>query len=811
MFESFTAYFGSFLLSPWLFALGALAVLSPIIIHLLNRRTLKVVDWAAMDFLLEAQRRNRYRVQLENLLLLALRCLAMIFIGLMLARPFNCAKFAPNLAEADRFERIVLLDDSLSMEVVAGNQTIMENAKDELKKFVEELSKNESDDSLTLLLASDPKKRVLNGAPVDADSLDMLLKTIDELESTDQVAQLEEGLTELRTIVREEAKNVSRVVYLASDLRRRDWKPDQEESENHPTRVLSEISEESSACFLIDLGRPDEPTGNLAITSISAENTLVADVSAEFQVTVANMGEETVRDARVEFTVGGAAPLERVVDEIAAGDTANVVFTFKFKLPPLAEGENPMKPTPIKVQAEVIASEPDQDRLTADSVHYYAAQVVRGVPALIVDGAPSSVARRAESTFLRRALRPPGDALTGVTVDVVTDTELERVRLEQYQVLFLCNVYKLGSERVAVIAEWVKNGGGLVIMPGDQIDDLEFNAEFCQGEHPLAPLSLEIFAGDESQEEWIGFRVKSETHAALQEFAGEENPLLSPIKVFRWWKTNLTGAEAETLATTTISTDADGDEKTESKSGKETKGKAEGDPDREIPLSGEPYVLARFTNEESDIAIAERRYGDGRVMMFAIPGDRDWTDWPDDPSFLVAMQEITGYIAANESNKGALLVSEPIRLPLDLRIHKQNARVLKPDGGKANAQASDDVESSEDAGPIATTQQTIWQIDYEETEKRGFYEMSLERNKGGEDALLYAANSDPSEGDLKRVGLAKLDESLTGTKLSLVSFEEAANQSVEGAQREWWKTIFYFLVGVLFLELTLGWLFGRGR
>ena len=54
--------------------LGGFALASlPIIIHLLNRRRFKTLDWAAMDFLLKAAVRNRRRVRLENLLLLLLR------------------------------------------------------------------------------------------------------------------------------------------------------------------------------------------------------------------------------------------------------------------------------------------------------------------------------------------------------------------------------------------------------------------------------------------------------------------------------------------------------------------------------------------------------------------------------------------------------------------------------------------------------------------------------------------------------------------------------------------------------------------
>ena len=49
--------------------IGALAIAIPIIIHLLNRRSKKIVDWGAMNFLLESLAIRNRRIQLEEALL----------------------------------------------------------------------------------------------------------------------------------------------------------------------------------------------------------------------------------------------------------------------------------------------------------------------------------------------------------------------------------------------------------------------------------------------------------------------------------------------------------------------------------------------------------------------------------------------------------------------------------------------------------------------------------------------------------------------------------------------------------------------
>ncbi|MEZ5430961.1 MAG: BatA domain-containing protein [Verrucomicrobiales bacterium] len=67
---------------------GALGILIPIIIHLLNRRSNRVVEWGAMNFLFESFAIRNRRIQLEEALLMASRCLLVGLLALALARPF---------------------------------------------------------------------------------------------------------------------------------------------------------------------------------------------------------------------------------------------------------------------------------------------------------------------------------------------------------------------------------------------------------------------------------------------------------------------------------------------------------------------------------------------------------------------------------------------------------------------------------------------------------------------------------------------------------------------------------------------------
>ena len=67
---------------------GLAAVSIPIILHLLNRRSARIVDWGAMRFLLDSLLTRKKRIQLEEALLMASRCLLVCLLALCVARPF---------------------------------------------------------------------------------------------------------------------------------------------------------------------------------------------------------------------------------------------------------------------------------------------------------------------------------------------------------------------------------------------------------------------------------------------------------------------------------------------------------------------------------------------------------------------------------------------------------------------------------------------------------------------------------------------------------------------------------------------------
>jgi hypothetical protein len=353
-----------------------------------------------------------------------------------------------------------------------------------------------------------------------------------------------------------------------------------------PDQSAGPLSKACRVAFVIDAG--DEEDRNLTITEIRPEGTLVQGVASRFDVGVKNHGSGDARDLRVKFSAGDALPVETTIDRLAPGESTSVRFNFTFS----GEEESPEEARRAlaagRVKVELLTGrQGEDDRLPADSVAYFPARLVRGVPALIIDGDPSADFGKAESFYLRRALAPLGPVPSGVAADIITENELEGTQLDKYQVIYLCNTYRLGdktAENITRLEKWVAAGGGLVLLPGDQIDEQFFNEQYFKDGAGLSPVRLENIRGDESEKTWVALKVENANHEVLKEFAGQNNPLLDSIKVFRWW-----GATVK----------------------KEQLGK-------------EVAVTARFSDVDDSPAIAEKPLGKGRVVAWTVPADADW-------------------------------------------------------------------------------------------------------------------------------------------------------------------------------------------
>lgn len=759
------SWLASWLFNPVMFWVGLAAVLSPVIIHLLNRRRFRIVDWAAMDFLLDADKKNRRRVRMENLILLLLRCLAVLLLGLLLARPFLPSQLAGLLGQSQDFQRVVLLDDSLSQQVAIGNQTAFDLARDRLKQLLQSLASDDGNDWLTLYLTSQPDDPVIANEPVTGDSLNSLIARVDELPCSQSVAAYDQALLEIGGFVEDSRSTANKVVYVFSDMRRRDWQGDSgEDQENAPHRLLASLAETTPNTFLVDVGSPLEE--NLTITGIAVDDLLVADTVVRFQVTVRNHGDTTAEDVQLRFRVDDGQPQTGVIASIPPGETGTVTFRHMFQFDREAFAELDVQDQLLgntlnaRVRVDVVQQGATRDFLLADSEHFLAARVLKGLPILIVDGDPSPVEERSESYYLQGI----GLSGTGLLVDTATVGELETVSLGKYRVIFLCNVDEASSDRVNALRQWVSDGGGLVFFPGDRVRASTFNQTFYRDGRGLSPLRLESAEGDATRGNWVFMELQDAAHPAFR-VALDEDVGMGQVEVFSWWRTAIADSEeAARIAT---------------------------------PL--------RLSDPDGSPAMAEKTLGDGRVITFAFPADADWTMWAAHPTYVCVMWDMVNYLVGNQSGASRESVGQTLTRLVDLTLHEQDVSLTDPGEEKIQSQAYPLDDTREGA------ESSLYQVEFPPLALRGFWKMELQRRDGQADPVLYAANVNPDEGDLRRIDVLSLPDAYFGENTRLVSADDLILQNETGTSNEIWPQLLLILAGILCLEQLLGWAFGRRR
>src|SRR5438445_712676 len=183
-------------LNPAYLAAGAALISLPIIIHLINRMRFKRIRWAAMEFLLKSQKRNRRRLIIEQLLLLALRCLLVLLAVLLVSRYLGFS-FA-GIWEPQNTLHVVVLDDSLSMtdhwREEATDRTAFALGKDlVVKEVARNAAQARTAQRLVLLTLSEPG-RPLFDQRLNDQTVPELQKALDDTPCTALRLDLTRGL-----------------------------------------------------------------------------------------------------------------------------------------------------------------------------------------------------------------------------------------------------------------------------------------------------------------------------------------------------------------------------------------------------------------------------------------------------------------------------------------------------------------------------------------------------------------------------------------------------------------------------------------
>jgi hypothetical protein len=423
--------------------LGGLAAISiPIAIHLLNKFRVRVVDWAAMRFLLDSLRKNERRVKLEDLLLLILRCLFVAFLVLAFARPVLKALAAGGTDDGGPVSAVVLLDNSASMTQSNAVENRFEQAKKEIQKWVDA---RDAQSLAAFYLVSNRAQAVLPRPTAD---LPLFRKMLETAKPTDRGTDLLPGLRlAFQTLA--ETGGSQREIRVYSDDQKAGWMGLEE---------VRKLVDENPGIALRPIAIGTSGENNVGIISLRPTGGVPsAGQPSRMRAEVGNYGTQPTEELKVSLAIDGLPSGEAQLPPIAPGATQAVEVVLNFP----------------ESGPHVVTARIPPDALAIDNERATAVNVVRRMNVLIVESSQPETPMDRDGYFLANALvpLPPEKAAQYyLGASFTTASQLDAASLADASAVFFANAVDISPDTARLLRNYVAEGGNLVIFPGSQAD-----------------------------------------------------------------------------------------------------------------------------------------------------------------------------------------------------------------------------------------------------------------------------------------------------------------------------------------------------
>jgi aerotolerance regulator-like protein/VWA domain-containing protein len=414
-----------------IFLLGAIAAGLPVLVHLVRQTRAPRIQFPSLMFLRKIEQKTIRRRKLRNLLLLLMRCAALLLLAFAFSRPFFTSS-TPVSAAGDHTSTVILVDGSYSMRY--GD--VFNRARQSARNMINDAA---SDEHLAVVLFSKNYQVLM---PLKADRAEAATVVADMqpgLDSTDYLQAIQAA----DAILKDAGRGQHRI-YLISDFHDAGWN-----RAAPPVKLAPDVK-----LFPIDVS--EAKAANLAVSGVVADPVVYAQkYDGKAIARISNFGAEDV-DTVIELKLNDL-PAERKPLKLSAGATQNVEFT-GFNVP---EGSN-------RATVEIAG-----DNFALDNKFFFTIRRDNQTRVLAIETAARG---RSESFFLQQSLAAGENnqhALTVKTAGSVNPTELD-----PYRVVIVNDASGVSEGLASSLKAFVERGGGLILAAAKHTDASDFNRLF---------------------------------------------------------------------------------------------------------------------------------------------------------------------------------------------------------------------------------------------------------------------------------------------------------------------------------------------
>lgn len=787
---------------------GAVMMFGPALIHLLNRNRYRTVQWAAMDFLLEAMQSNRRLLRIRDLLLMLLRAAVLLLFGLALARPFFAAPGAASTAGDSRPPHAILvIDNSLSSTLEAINGSALDQAKEQAQDFVEALPA--ASKISVVPLAGHASHRLADPFSSRTDAAD----AIDKIAATHGAGELSHALNQARRLA-EETPALAPYVIVFGDQQAAQWQRLARANPPEDQLPVLAIGSESAAldnAWIEQFGLPD------GLAELGLPSRLVARVRYSGSTPRDNVAVTLkVRENEVET---------KFVDFSAGDSTRTIAFDYVF---------DPMEVDPARTSSIPITLSLAGDALTADDSRSIVVPLVASTPVVFIDqwseAEESPSLGRVGDTWILRQLLCPQTQTDRKQEHLIRPIHLSqreaegealRAALREARLAIVAGLEAPSPAMVDMLYDYVQQGGQLAIAASGRFDPQAWNDVAWRDGHGILPkpLSADPFGQslEQATDDLSPFRIDSKgllDHAYFRLADLEETQLIDLYTDPLFFKTVVPQREASTDATVNTTRPPLSEKPWLAWSPPVQSFAAGSQPeDATLPSTDAPATtIAQFDNGVD--FVIERSVGQGRIVFFSSGVSPSWSTLPSTNAVLIFDRILRNQLASTFQRYN-FDVGELALLPLPPGAGDSSVMLESPDSGLVRSVS------------LRFVNELIRGVQIDNLDTSGIYWLS-DRSSSG----TVTDDSDATHRFRVPISAAPTAWESQLTRLDRQSFEQLelppqfqwkdSAESIVGSGmnfsgQSWWQWLIVLVIVLLIIEMTvaampywLAWLFERG-
>ena len=707
--------------------MGAAALAIPIIVHLLNRRRFKRVKWAAMRFLQVSLERNQRRMKVEDWILLLLRLAIVALIVLALSRP--ATDWIKSSGLGSTVTASVIVDSSASMQRTDQNSALsrFDVAKETAKQALSSIPKGSAS---SILFAANSVGTGIREPSHDSERVQNSLSIAKPSDrGSDLLPAIQSAINSLNN-----NPSTQKELIIITDGEASAW--NQFES---ITRTLDQNRESINTIITLVGKNPEE---NIAITRLSQKTPIVSvGQPMRLSIGVTNFGKIEANDIPVQISINeqpSGAPV--IIESINPGEEKTITVFVEIETPGY-----------LRIKSSIDY----EDCKLIDNSREIVIKAIEKIKTLLIDGDPGRSSTESETFFLQNALVPVAEDLADsffITAEKSNLGSVQELNINDYDVVFLANVPDFTNEFSGILNNFVRNGGGLIIFPGDNINVSFYNQELHE-KLKLLPASYGKIIPDQNSLKPLSLQASGYDHPLVELWNDPGAGTLEDVKTFKAYELFM-------------------------KSG------------------GDGSIAVQYDNGSA--AIIESDVGLGKVYQFSSSADTDWNDLAVKPAFLPIIHRVIGsVISRNDSG---------------LNIQVGENFIKKVPQSWVDKEATISHSKSETASLIsAKPTNEGGNIEFKNVNTSGIYDLKLTEPF---ELIQFSASGDPTESNPEKLSDPQIErlKEVTSNFIELNSVDEitaALNRKRQGA--EIWPMLLLVALLLTIVELFLSQKFSQEK